>query len=216
MFKPIQVILGATIFATLVGCATKQQNVELSENFWQNKNQKVTVATTKAPQPQIYQTGDAGGLLGLAITAAMNNKLENHIEKLDLAWYQDQLPRKFAERLKQRHVNTQLSSTQLNSQDKNMAIQVGADKLLVLKLDAVGVKRRYNGVVPAEDPKAYCVITGELRDTANQVLWHYQASASEQVEGAWDQPPNYPNLTKAIEVAIHSAEQELMDSFFAG
>lgn len=216
MFKFIRVILTASMLALLVGCATKQKNVELSESFWHNTNQRVTVATTKAPKPQIYQTGNEGGILGLAVTSAINNKLENHLKKIDLAWYQEQLPGKFTERLRQHHVITHVSSITLDINDKNPALKLNADKVLILKLNAIGVKRRYNGLIPAEDPQGYCVITGELRDRSNRVLWHYQASASQPVEGAWDQPPSYPNLTRAIKVAAQSATQELIDSFFAG
>jgi hypothetical protein len=36
------------------------------------------------------------------------------------------------------------------------------------------------------------------------------------VQGAWDQSPHYPNFTKALNVAVNDAKQEMLDSFFSG
>ena len=41
----------------LAGCAT-EPNVPLSDHFWQEKKQKITVATTQAEKPQMYQSGN--------------------------------------------------------------------------------------------------------------------------------------------------------------
>ena len=53
--------LATTVFLT--GCAT-EQNVPLAENFWQKPKQKVAIAKTTAPTPQLYQTGNEGLLDG--------------------------------------------------------------------------------------------------------------------------------------------------------
>lgn len=208
MFRFIRLIVTATLVACLFGCATKQKGVELSDGFWQNKHQTVTVATTKAPKPHLYKTGNQGGVPGRAVSEVMNIKLDHYLKTVGETWYETALPEHFVTRLKQRDINAKLASGSFT--------QVGSDKLLLIKLDAYGVKRRYHGLIPAEAPQAYCVLTGELLDKNHKVLWRHQSIATQPIQGEWDQPPNYPNLTDALRVAAHSAEQELLDSFFAG
>lgn len=210
MFK--RIILG--LLVSYIG-VVQAADVELPENFWQNQKQPITIATMKPAATDIHNTGNQGGVVGSALHGAVNNKLDNYLETLDLTWFKTKLPKRFATALKQKNINTKLYKTELNPDDKNLTLKVGADKLLVFKLESYGVKRRYNGLVPAEDPRAYCVLTGELLDKNNQVLWQHTAVASQVVEGEWDQAPNYPNLTNAIHAASESAQQELLDSFFA-
>jgi hypothetical protein len=201
----------------LAGCAT-QQNVPLGDNFWKNPKQKIAVVTTKAPKPQIYQMGNQG-LLDYAINSAMNKNLDNYLSSTDLSWYRN-IPSKFTAQLKQRNVYAKAYLEPLGDDQTNYASfarQIDSDKLLVIKLEALGAKRDYYAFIPVNAPQAYCVMTGELISTKNNlVLWRYKTTITEQVQGAWDQPPNYPNLGNALSLAISSAQQELLDSFFSG
>lgn len=207
--------LATTVFLT--GCAT-EQNIPLADNFWQHSKQKVAIAKTTAPTPQLYQTGNEG-LLDVAINNAVNHKLNNYLSHADTSWY-PALPANFAQGLKQRHMSASLLDSELNpDQDnyKNLVGRIDSDTLLVIKLQALGVKRNYYSFIPTGAPQAFCQLKGELINVnTNKVLWRYKASISEAIQGPWDQPPNYPNMTKAINVAVNSARQELLDSFFSG
>lgn len=212
----VLILLGLSF---LVGCA-KQPNVPLADNFWQDKKQKIAVVTTKSPTPHVYQTGGEG-LLDYAINSVANNGLGEHLSSTDLTWYR-KLPQNFVTRLKQSNVYAQAYDEQPKSgaghaQYFSFARLQGADKLLLIDLEAVGVQRSYYSFVPTGDPKAYCVLKGELIDTNNnQVLWRYKSDILQPIQGNWDQSPNYPNLTHALENAEALAEQEMIASFFSG
>ena len=97
------------------------------------------------------------------------------------------------------------------------AARLGADELLVIRLEAFGATRNYYSFIPTGAPKAYCELYGELvNEKLHTVLWRHRAMASEMVQGPWDQPPAYPNLMNAIKLAASNAQEELLDSFFSG
>jgi hypothetical protein len=60
---------------------------------------------------------------------------------------------------------------------------------------------------------------GALIDlTSHEVLWRASMTVEQSViriEGEWDQPPDYPNITRAIRRAEHDAVVYLEDRFFA-
>lgn len=203
-------------FTFLAGCAT-QPNIQLTDNFWKNPNQKIAVITTTPPKPQIYQMGNQG-LLDYAIVSAMNSNLDNYLSRTDLTWYH-QLPLNFVTQLKQRNIYAKaylepISADQTNY--ANFASQIDSDKLLIIKLEALGAARDYYAFIPTSAPQAYCVMSGELINTqSNQVLWRYKTTITQPVQGAWDEAPNYPNLSNALTLAINAAQQELLDSFFS-
>lgn len=214
MLNRLVIIILGSIF--LVGCAS-HADVPMSESFWQNKQQKVTVAAAKAPKPQLHKQGPQG-LLDVAIANAMTNDLDKRLQQIDLSWYH-RMPTSFGASLKQRGVSVVPYNSQVSDDQKEytrLAIN-NSDKVLVIKLEAIGAKRDYYAMVPTGAPQGYCVMSGELINVAdNKVLWRYTATSAQPVQGAWDQPPAYPNLTNAIELAANSARQELLDSFFSG
>ncbi|TAK72072.1 MAG: hypothetical protein EPO11_10490 [Gammaproteobacteria bacterium] len=216
-FKLVRANFISIAFIFLAGCAS-ERNIQLSDNFWQNKQQKIAVATTKAPTPQFYRVGQQG-LLDVAINNSMNKDLDKRLERIDLDWYQ-QLPVSFSDQLKKRNIYAKSYLNQLDPDDDNyqrIAAQIDSDKILVIKLEEIGAKREYFGFIPKGAPEAVCEMTGELIDVKNnQVLWRYKTTAELPVKGNWDQPPNYPNLTNALQLAVNSARQELVDSFFSG
>jgi hypothetical protein len=217
MYTFIRVTFVTLTLVFLAGCAT-EPNVQLADNFWKNPNQKIAVATTKAPKPQLYEMGNQG-LLDYAINSSMNNSLDDYLSRTDLSWYRN-ISANFAAKLKQRNMSAKSYIEQLGSDQTNyasFASQVDTNKLLVIKLEALGAKRDYYGFIPIDAPQAYCVLTGELVNTEdNQILWRYKTTITQPIQGTWDQPPNYPNLNNALTLAVNTAQQELLDSFFSG
>ena len=96
--------------------------------------------------------------------------------------------------------------------------QYGIDRLLVLSIDRFGAFRDYFVFVPTAAPTAMFQVSGELIDlTRNQVLWRVSMAEKQNllaVEGRWDQPPDYPNLTQTIRCAEHDAAVYLQSAFF--
>lgn len=204
-------ILGVSL---LSGCAT-QKNVQLSEKFWQDKP-KVVVAHYKAPEPGMTVSGHQG-LLDMAITRMTNNKIIDCLKRSDLSWY-PKISDQFAQQLKQRSIGSVVDPTPI-ANDKALLAKAGGDKLLALKLQAVGIRREYSmGIISGGAPQAYCVLIGELIDPSNpkKPLWRSEIEVMQPVQGKWDQPPHFPNVMAALNEATTAARTELLDSFFSG
>lgn len=201
----------------LAGCAT-EKNISMSETFWQHKPEKMTIAESKPIKPALYKVGNQG-LLDMAINSAMTKTLNEQIEKSDETWYQS-LPKEFANRLEKHNIKVRAVSEVVGDDEKSypaFAARLGADELLVIRLEAFGATRNYYSFIPTGAPKAYCELYGELtNEKTHTVLWRHRAMASEMVQGPWDQPPTYPNLMNAIKLAASNAQEELLDSFFSG
>lgn len=216
-YAVIRFILVSAAITVLTGCA-QQRNVQLSDSFWQDKNQKVAIAAFKAPEPQVHRVGGEG-LVELAVNSAMNKNMNNALKRTDLSWY-DNMDATFADRLKAQKISTSVLPKQFESNKKNREIilrQAEGDKVLTLELRAVGARRTYYGFIPTGAPEAYCLLVGELVDPKDKkVLWHHETEIIEPVKGDWDQSPHYPNFANALNVAVTEAKQEMLDSFFSG
>lgn len=201
----------------LTGCAS-EDNVVLDEAYWQKSPHHVAVTAVKAPEPGITFVGSRG-LLDVAISNAVTRQLSTHIANTtDVSWYYS-LPDEFTEKLKQRHIIAK-SVDQSNNEKiniPNIVTQHHVDEVLVLRLQAVGVVRPYNGFIPTGAPEAYCKVTGELVNTTSKaVLWRHKAVTKLPIQGEWDQPPTYPNVTAAIKKAIATSRQAIINSLFLG
>jgi len=215
----IKIFLLLLTASFLAGCATNEHNIRLSDGFWQNPKHNITIAKIKvADKPGLHQTGQQG-LLDIAVSAAVTQTFNKHLEKTSLDWYKE-LPQKFVTQLKQRHILAKVYSIDIDAKQKKNAtiiVQMDSDKLLLLELQKLGAIRSYYSFIPTGAPKAYCILKGELIDRQDKkVLWRHLAKIEEPVQGNWDQPPSYPNFTIALKQAIDSAQEEVIDSFFSG
>lgn len=213
-------LLGISI-ALLTGCVTPEHNIKVPENFWQDKTNSVAIAKTKfAEKPCLNKHVDDGGLLSLAINAAVTHKFDKYLERADMDWYYEELPQKFVDEFKKRKISAQIYATNIEPKQKkntNVLVQMDGNKLLTFELQNFGAIRHYYNLFPKGAPKAYCVIKGELINRQdNKVLWRQLAHVEEPVHGDWDQPPSYPNFTQALKEAVHEAQEILINSFFSG
>lgn len=210
--------LGSTML--LAGCASTPRNVALQDSFWQNPQQKITVATIKNPAPKIHVVGNQG-IMDMAITSVVNRHLDKAIRETDLSWYSD-VPNNFAQRLKQSKMHASVYSKPLEKNKKthaNVLAETNSDLLLTFELKAIGARRLYKaGFIPTNAPEGYCVLVGELVDPLNKskVLWRHETEIIQKVVGKWDEPPHFSNFKNALNVAVAEAKQEIMDSFFSG
>jgi hypothetical protein len=226
-FKCLLVIVGTSFLAA---CAS-EKNLDLADNFWQQKNQKIVVAKNVAPRPALTRVG-AEGILDMAINMQMTKPITTSLEKTDMSWYPN-LQSSFVKKLQARGISaraytTDLDVSKLTGSDKDInqypAVNyaevispLNANKVMVLKLNTLGATRRYSGFIPLGAPQAYCSITGELIDQKDQhLLWRYKATVTIPVKGEWDQPPAYGNLKNALQVAIATAQDEVLNNFFSG
>lgn len=213
-----KVLALASLGLLLSGCA--QKNPKLTNEFWQKSQEhKIVVAKVKAPKPTLTQSGSIG-LLDYAINATVTNSFGDYLKTVKLDWYHDELAHKFTDNLKQHNIAATAHNVavSLNKKEREaFLMQMEGNKLLVVELEGIGAVRSYYSFVPLGAPKAYCTLSGELIDQANKkVLWRHSVRIEKPVIGEWDQPPSYPNFTKALMSAAHAAKEELMDSFFSG
>jgi hypothetical protein len=202
----------------LCGCVTTK-NVELSNQFWKERDQKIALVIVKPPTPSVYKIGEQG-VIDIVINSAMNSKLSNHLKNIELQWYYNSLPSAFEKKLKRSHFAIAKYDVQEAVAEKNYArllASTDSDLLLLIQLNAIGVQRNYFGFIPTSDPKGYCALEGQLIDVKNnnKVLWRYATSLTQPITGPWKQPPTYPNVTDSIETATEVVQKELMDSFFS-
>jgi ABC-type uncharacterized transport system auxiliary subunit len=215
----IFLIISSLIF--LSGCATPEKNIALTENFWKDSKHKITVANTKITntnKPKLHSMGNQG-LLDMAISSAATKTFSNYLEKTDCAWYND-LSKKFVGQLKKRNISSEIHPMYIDPEQKKEAVftaKIDGNKLLLIELQQLGAIRNYYGFIPTGAPKAYCLLKGELINREDkQVLWRHITKIEEPVQGNWDQPPAYPNFTLALQQAVVSAQEEMIDSFFSG
>lgn len=198
----------------LSGCVT-ERNIALSEKFWQEKPH-IVIAQYKAPEPGMVVSGEQG-LLDMAITRAANNTLIKKLRQNDMTWYKE-LPHKFAQGMKSRSIKVEVDPSPITNKQSIFAKAQG-NKLLALKLVAVGVRRKYSlGFISSGAPQTYCLLLGELIDPHNKdkPLWRSEIEVMQPIKEPWDQAPHFTNLLAAVEEATQAASSELLDSFFSG
>ena len=166
-FSIIRYVLLNIAVILLIGCATRQHNVKLSDNFWhQAKKQHITVASFKTPKPQLYPSGGGCGLLDLAIINVANKDLNNMLSKIDLSWH-DELAEDFVNKLKKRNIDATIYSKTLDLNKKTreqLLMQAGESKVLTIELKFIGATRNYYGAIPFGSPEAFCILVGKLVD----------------------------------------------------
>ena len=90
------------------------------------------------------------------------------------------------------------------------------DYIFLLELRCFGavLAERYT-LKPGDSTLTLTFAVGSLIDTAtDKILWQYPIMVKERVEGQWNQPPNYPTLTRSIVKTLERALSEIYYSFF--
>jgi hypothetical protein len=209
----------------LSGCATKPQlPVELgtASTF---QGQRIGVAMTKLPKPEVHLPG-AGCLLCIIAATAMNTGLSKHTDTLtaeDLPALKDSVAQALRKKGAQVQViaepldlKTLASSTPTspNVAPVNFAPlkqKYGIDKVLVIEINAFGFERTYASYIPTGDPKAlvrgrsYLVNLG-----SNAYEWYLPLDVIKSADGKWDEPGQYPGLTNAYYQAIELGKDRIL------
>lgn len=207
------------VFSCFLSACAAEKNIPMDASFWNKKSHhKVAVVSTKAPKAEVLTVGNQG-ILDMAINHAMAKNLSARLDQVDSNWYAT-LPNEMGNKLKSHKMTTVILSDlnfHKNEDLLNAANGQGADQILVIRLNGVGTIRQYTGFIPLGAPKAYVVLKGELFDASSKaVLWRHLVDVKVPVEGEWDQAPNYPNVMLALNQAIATSRQEIIDSFFSG
>ncbi len=225
-------LMTVAVLALVLGCGCGPSTLALKSDFWQAKERKIGIAVAKSPVAATHRAG--GGLLDQAIAKAASGTLDAHLQSIDSNGFDD-ISMKFEENLKARGFIVKridkpidleklpkfvpTSSGDYHDRDLRMlAADESVDALILLSIDRWGTTRKYYAMIPLESPKPFCVGRGELINLRTNALeWSVEIPEDEvkvEVEGEWDKPPDFINLTTALYKAVRRAKLYLENNFF--
>jgi hypothetical protein len=189
----------------------------------------------KLPDTAAHKAGPQG-LLDVAINNAMADELTNALKNITLDRSYGQARSEVVNRLQERGITSSASDKMIDvsllqdfsggDTSRSYATKDflgmkadlgGADRLLLFTVVAVGTQRSYYGFVPISSPVAILRARGEMIDLqTNEVLWREDTSNTAPIADPWDQPPEFKNVSTAVESVIIEARDAMLDKLFAG
>jgi hypothetical protein len=218
----------------LTGCVTKPVN--LTPAFWQQHDTPVAIVVTESPKEGSYVMMGSQGLLDMAVAAAVTTEVRAATHKVDASAF-NEVAKEFETELTKAGFKPAIFTSNINLENlpkredsdsdgfesdlSSIANPTGARYVLVLELVNYGALRTYYAFVPTSAPSGFAAVRGRLVDVTNKnaVVWdtgdqYPQNTVQEPIAGEWKQSPDYPNLVAAINRAILSSRQLLVDRFF--
>lgn len=229
MLFRVSVFMMSLAVLLLQGCATVKP-ASLPRNFWKDSSRRVSVVVMPLPKPTASRIG-AQGLLDMAINAAVTSDWDKYVESMQFEPYPE-LAEKLVNGLIHRGFDASATSLDLAALPdfkarpgqkfpfekdlSGVSALADADYLLLVDVRAFGTARGYYGFIPTSDPSGYVSGYITLVDmNTNDILWWKDISVSKTTEQPWDQPPAYPNLSRAIDEAVESSKDEFVAALFA-
>lgn len=229
------------IIAMLPGCTMRSH---LNPSFWENKTSRIAVGVIPYPiEGHVYvQSRDYFGASSYTLPDKLSDPgLTDFVHKFDYSKNSD-IKSLFINELTKRGMQTwplddeSLNQTMLRVKKytkeealKILREQTNADLLLIFRVNVCGVYER-EGILPwiirVKRPiVAVFNVSGYLINLRNgEVEWRYQIRVPSEgkrvpddvivLKEEWNEPPNYPNIDKAIREAIKLTTTELYKSFF--
>ena len=215
-----QHIISLAALLALVGCAAPP--ITLERSFWDKKSARVAIAMATTPQADAAQVCSKCGVADFLIADALNPPpLKSHLASLDVSRI-DTLPNRLAGVLEKQGIPVRILEERLTIEDypsanatafenlydrdfSALAARDRFDHLLLVRVFGVGAQRGYYAFFPATDPSGRFNAEAYLIDVhTRKLLWRRLVNVSRPVKEPWDQPPDYPNLTVAINDAMNA------------
>lgn len=224
--------LGVFLLAAVLGlsgCAgTPQQNVELAPNVLSAQSGRLGIAMTPMPKVDTMFPG-ADCLLCIAAASLANSTLTSYTQTLpteDLV----KMKQEAADLLRKKGVNVTLIEESLNLDNLptwntpapnvaktdflSLKSKYGIDKLLVLDVSSLGIRRNYSSYFPTGEPYAILQGAGYLVNLNNNTYeWYTRVHNVKTSEGKWDEPPSFPGLTNAYFQVIERSKDVYLQPF---
>jgi hypothetical protein len=209
------------------GCATtRQTDINISNEFWDNKEQKIGVYVSKIPEVKGHITG-AGCLLCAAVASGINSKLNEHMKTQSADGLSD-IQNNLVSSLQTKGLNVVAIDTPINLRNlkasqlkgvnvakknfKPLGEKLGVEQLLVVNLNLLGTLRRFANYVPVGAPEAVFNALMYIVNTKTNTYEFYDSiRISKFADGEWKEPPNYPGLTNAYYTALELGKDEIYD-----
>jgi hypothetical protein len=218
-----------TLSLLLAGCATPiQQSVELGSSVLKSPQRKVAVVMSELPKPDTFFPG-ADCLLCIATASIANRSMTLAVQ----SWSNDEIaPVKHDVQALLRSwgheaivVNEPLKISGLPDRQERAlgfakkdfsAIQqrTGADSVLVVDVQKLGVQRSYSAYFPNGPAMAVLRAEAYLVDLKTHRLdWYDNVDLARQAQGKWDDAPKYPGLTNAYFQLVELAKDRIKAPF---
>lgn len=219
----------ATVVIALSGCAgTPQQNVELAPGALSAQWGRLGIAMTTMPKVDTYFPG-ADCLLCLATASLANSTLTSYTQTLpteDLI----KLKQEAADLIRKKGINVRLIEENLhlenlpawNTEVPNVAKKdfvslknkYGIDKLLVMEVSSLDIRRNYSAYFPTGEPYAILQGAGYLVNLNNNTYeWYSRIHTVKNSDSKWDEPPAFPGLTNAYFQVIEISKDNYLKPF---
>lgn len=212
----------------LVGCG--QPNIPLPDEFWESPSKTIGIGIATTPDGGGYFKIGAQGLLDLAINEAAASSEIKHLRSMRADNFKA-IINVFQEELERQGFSVivcpndivlanipKCSEKGTYTYDlKNHVQSSNCDYFILLQLKSYGAARDYYGFIPLSAPRGAAHVHGAMVDIHNRTIWHYNSPGlmdGTPVDGKWNQPPDYPNLSHAVNKAIEKAEYLLTVNFF--
>jgi hypothetical protein len=215
--------------AQLCGCASNPQlPVSFADNALTAQSGRFGVAMTALPKVDTAFPG-AGCLLCLATAAAANSSLTKHTHMLtaeDLLTLKDGI----ADRLRKKGVDVTVIAEDLNIKQlkdfsgggvniakkdfRALKDRYKVDHLVVIDITSMGFVRNYAAYISTGDPTADLAGTISVVNlSTNAYDFFLQINQAKGAEGAWNEPPDFPNLTNAFYSVVESGKDAVQHPF---
>jgi|GEM_PF-4946451 hypothetical protein len=223
IYHLICLILISVIFT---GC---MPNIKLSPTFWENRSESIAICFWPYPLEGTMLRYVSGGIFPGYTTQidSWDTDLTAFVKTFDISEFDD-VKAIFSEELTKRGMlvlplddeafNSIFSKLRSENSSKEKSLNAyrkltSADYIMIFGVPKWGVLQegypvltKYYGVL---------VMNGILIDLRNgDIRWRNIEYKSVRVVGDWKQPPDYPNIAKAMHDAITSRKTELYESFF--
>ena len=215
--------------AQLCGCASNRQlPVSFADNALTAQSGRFGVAMTALPKVDTSFPG-AGCLLCMATAATANSSLTKHTHMLaaeDLLTLKDGI----ANRLRKKNVDVTVIAENLDIKQlkdlsgggvniakkdfKALKDKYKVDHLVVIDITSVGFVRNYASYISTGDPTAELAGTISVVNlSTNAYDFFLEINQSKGAEGAWNEPPDFPNLTNAFYSVVESGKDAVQHPF---
>ena len=220
------------LILSLSGCETTPKKIPLDPSFSKSKEVRIGVALVKYPVGGFYKSGPQG-LLDLLINTSLAGGLDAYLQKINPNEF-DEVQNDYVKKLQDhgfsvKRIDDRIDLEQFPKSKANdlfeydlrsLSSKYDIDFLLLVTVQRFGTLRPYYGFIPTGDPKGLFQAAGQLINLKNNEL-EWQVFMGENnsimaVDGQWEQPPDYPNVTSAIQRAEKNAEFFLETQFFMG
>lgn len=222
------------VVGLLGGCATAGSDFSTRPELWEQKQAVVGVAVAELPKPTTYK-GGSEGIFDFAINDAKAKPLERHLSRLDISNVTG-LSDRIAAYLRSRGVTVRqikkpikVADLKKLDQDESsppdshrvtrdfrpLKQKYGVDKLVLITVTQVGTIRNYFGFFPIGAPSGIASLAGQAIDlTTNTLEWNQTITRTvPSADRNWNEPPQYPGLTKAVLTALDQSRDLLYNRF---